>query len=70
MINFLLDNTTITHSGFSVEKEISVAYKGEKSSVIWKEGGILLKLEEDKYHRLQDATKCSIQMFNSEGAYS
>ena len=53
-----------------MEKEISVAYKGEKSSIIWREGGILMKLEEDKDHRLQDATKCSIQKFNSEGSYS
>ena len=53
-----------------MDKEISVAYKGEKSSVIWKEGGILLKFGEDKDHRLQDATKFSIQKFNSEGAYS
>ena len=29
-----------------------------------------MKLEEDKNHRLQDATNCSIQKFNSEGAYS
>ena len=68
--NYFIDNTTITHSGFSVDKEISVTYKGEKSSVIWKEGGILIKLEQDKDHRLQDATKCSIQKFNSEGSYS
>ena len=53
-----------------MEKEISVTYKGEKSSVIWKEGGILIMLEEDKDHRLQDDTKCSIQKFNSEGEYS
>ena len=63
-------DTTITHSGFAVEKEISVAYKGEKSSIIWREGGILMKLEEDKDHRLQDATKFSIQKFKSEGSYS
>ena len=53
-----------------MEKEISVTYKGEKSSVIWWDGGILMKLEEDKDHRLQDATKVSIQKFNSEGSYS
>ena len=29
-----------------------------------------MKLEEDKDHRLQDATKFSIQKFNSEGSYS
>ena len=63
-------DTTITHSGFAVEKEISVAYKGEKSSIIWREGGIVMKLEEDKDHRLQDATKFSIQKFKSEGSYS
>ena len=53
-----------------MEKEISVAYKGEKSSIIWREGGIVLKLEEDKDLRLQDATKLSIQKFSSEGSYS
>ena len=67
---FLLVDTTITHSGFAVEKEISVAYKGEKSSIIWREGGILMKLEKDKDLKLQDATKFSIQKFNSEGSYS
>ena len=29
-----------------------------------------MKLEEDKDHRYQDATKCSIQKFSSEGSYS
>ena len=67
---FLLVDTTITHSGFAVEKEISFAYKGEKSSIIWREGGILLKFEEDKDLRVQDATKFTIQKFKSEGSYS
>ena len=53
-----------------MQKEISVAYKGEKSSIIWREGSILMKLEEDKDHRLQNATKFSIQKFSSEGSYS
>ena len=53
-----------------MEKQISVVYKGEKSSIIWREGGILIKLEEDKDHRLQDATMLSIQKFSSEGSYA
>ena len=66
----LLDDITVTHSGFTVVEEISVAYKGEKSSVTWNEGGIVMKLEEDKHSISQDTIKCSIQMFSSKGSYS
>ena len=66
----LLDDITVTHSGFTVVEEISVAFKGEKSSVTGNEGGILMKLEEDKHSILQDTIKCCIQKFSSKGAYS
>ena len=40
-----------------MEKEIPVAYKGDKRSVIWKEGSILMKLGEKEDHKLQDTSK-------------
>ena len=57
-------------SGFSMEKEISVTYQGEKGSVMWKEAGLQLLFEEDKDLLLQAAIKCSMQVSDSEGSYA
>ena len=62
---------TSAPSGFSVEKEISVTYKGEKSSVLWKEAGLQLLFEEDKdLHSKNAATKYLVQVSDSEGSYA
>ena len=62
---------TSAPSGFSVEKEISVTYQGEKSSVLWKEAGLQLLFEEDKdLHSKNAATKYLVQVSDSEGSYA
>ena len=57
-------------SGFSMEKEISVTYQGEKGSVMWKEAGLQLVFKEDKDLLLQAAIKCSVQVSESVGSYA
>ena len=57
-------------SGLSVEKEISIICKGERGSVLWNEGGIQMRFEESKDVSSYEATKCTVQVSNTEGAYS
>ena len=57
-------------SGFSMEKEISVTYEGEKGSVMWKEAGLHLLFEKDKDLLSQAAIKFSVQVSDSEGSYA
>ena len=57
-------------SGFSVEKEISITCKGERGSVLWDEGGIQMRFEESKDISSYEAVKCTVQVSNTEGAYS
>ena len=57
-------------SGFSVEKEISITCKGERASALWEEGGIQMRFEESKDISLYEAIKCTVQVSNTEGAYS
>ena len=57
-------------SGFSVEKEISITCKGERGSVLWDEGGIQMRFEESKDVSSYEAIKCTVQVSNTEGAYS
>ena len=54
--------------GFSVEKDISVTYRGEKGSVMWKEAGLQLLFEEDKDLLSQTAIKYLVQVSDSEGS--
>ena len=56
--------------GFSVEKEVSVIYHGEKGSVQLKDAGLQLLFNEDKDLRSQAAIKCSVQVSDSEGSYA
>ena len=57
-------------SGFSMVKEISVTYQGEKGSVMWKETGLQLLFEDDKDLLLHAAIKFSVQVSDSEGSYA
>jgi len=60
---------SLTPSGYSVDKEISVTYKGEKGSVMSEENGfqMFFKVDKDLSHVF---TNCLVQVSNTEGAYS
>ena len=47
-----------------------IMYRGRKGSVQWKEAGIQLFFEETQEVRLQETSKCLVQMSKNEGAYS
>ena len=67
---FIVAELADTPSGFSAKKAISVSYKGEKGSVMWKEGGLYMWFEENKQCKSEEATEIVIRVSDIVGQYS